>query len=286
MLHRVIPDEPTAFGLPGCYRIRGTALTPQELVALLESLESIIPIERIEKALVRNVRPPHGAALSFDDGYREHSREVADMLAAFEATAVFYVSSALHAGSGTVAVVDAWYWLLDHTTKAEVQLTLPDGCVLQGCLHTLEGKREWVLGQPKAALLALSWGQQCELVRALSEALDCPLPNDLAASLYMHRHDWADLERRGHRLGAHGVHHQHLTSLASEALWQELTRSMQAVPTDAPFAYPDGVFDPQVVTAVKRAGASSAVTCESGSVVPTSELFRLPRRFVRPEDVA
>ena len=36
MLHRVLDDAPAAFDLPNCYRMRGTALTVDELVHVIE----------------------------------------------------------------------------------------------------------------------------------------------------------------------------------------------------------------------------------------------------------
>ena len=36
MLHRVLPAAPAAFGLPDCYRMRGTALTASELARVLD----------------------------------------------------------------------------------------------------------------------------------------------------------------------------------------------------------------------------------------------------------
>ncbi len=283
MLHRVIPDEPCAFGLPGCYRIRGTALTPDELARVVTASHPIIELEQVEQALARGIAPPDGRVLSFDDGYREHSGVVAEILANAGVHAVFYVSEALHADGQRPAVVDAWYWLLDHARKPEVMLSLAGGTVLSGRIDQLEHKRAWVRGAPKAALLASTWTDQWRLIEQLSEAVDLPLPRDLAAQLYMSRSQWGTLAQRGHRLGAHGVNHRHLSSLEPDELERELRRSLDAVPSGAPLAYPDGVFDDRVVAATEHAGASSAVTCEPGFVDGATGLFRLPRRFVRPE---
>ncbi len=286
MLHRVIPDAACAFGLPSCYRIRGTALTPDELSRLIAASQPIITLEQVEEALAQGSTPPSGRVLTFDDGYREHSGVVAEILSEAQAQAVFYVSEALHAGSANTSVVDAWYWLLDHARQPEVSLFLPDGSKLTGRLDRLEHKRAWVWGTPKAALLASSWSDQWALIEQLADAVEHPLPPDLAERLYMSQAEWTALARLGHRVGAHGVHHRHLTSLEPGELEQELQRSLDAVPAGAPLAYPDGAFDDRVMAATRRVGATSAVTCEPGTVRANTDPYRLPRRFIRPGDVA
>jgi peptidoglycan/xylan/chitin deacetylase (PgdA/CDA1 family) len=286
MLHRVLPDEPCAFGLPSCYRIRGTALTPVELRRLVESSLPILELEQVEQALGHGTPPPRGSVLTFDDGYREHCRGVSTILAELDAPAVFYVCASLHAESEAVSVVDAWYWLIDNARQPQVELHLPDGSRLKGRLDQHDHKRAWVCGAPKAALLTSSRRDQWKMISQLAEAVDQPLPTNLSHQLYMSREDWTSLERMGHRIGAHGVHHQHLTSLGPSDLERELAISMGAVPSGAPLAYPDGAFDNRVVEATIRANASSAVTCEPGYVRAGSDLFRLPRHFVRPETTA
>ena len=243
MFHRVLPDEPRAFGLPGCYRIRGTALTSSELRSAVEACGCVIPLREVEEALEQGRKPPPGCVLSFDDGYREHAAEVADLLDSLGISATFYVCAEVHAGASAPLVVDAWYWLLDNTRRARFALTTPGGERLEGCLDSLEGKRAWVVGPPKRALLSLPLRQQRALVAALAEAMDTPLPVDLASELYMSTGEWQDLARRGHRIGAHGVLHQHLTALDDDELEPELERSLRAVPGDAPFAYPDGAHE-------------------------------------------
>lgn len=115
----------------------------------------------------------------------------------------------------------------------------------------------------------------------------CELPADLPRRLYLSRAEWAELASSGMRVGAHGVTHARLAQLDEHEMEVEVRESMRHVPEDASgvcFAYPDGSYSPEVVKAVRDAGATSAVTCVVGDVLPTSELMRLPRRLAMPPD--
>lgn len=282
MFHRVLADRPTAFGLPSCYRLRGTALTPQEFARILDGLETVLDLTEVEDALASGSDVPRGAVLTFDDGYREHLEIVAQMLAARGLPAVFYVATGFRGRH--VAVVDAWYWLLDHARTARVSLRLPDGTVFNGRVDTVDGKQEFVVGRPKVALLQAVVSSQWELVRALSAALSVSLPDDLAARLYLAAEEWPALASLGLRVGAHTVTHPRLTQVEGNVLDLEVVESVEALRTLGPvaFAYPDGAYDNRVKAAVKRAGVSSAVTCEEGVVTTGTDRLRLPRVFVQP----
>jgi peptidoglycan/xylan/chitin deacetylase (PgdA/CDA1 family) len=283
MLHRVLEDLPAAFGLPGSYRMRGTALTPVEFRRLLDDAGPILPLEAVERALSRGVEPPAGSVLTFDDGYREHLDLVAPLLASRGVSATFYVATGLHAGA-EVAIVDAWYWLLDHAGERVAQVPMPDGNVYRGRLDTHEGKAAWVAGDPKAALLASTVEQQAAMVATLSESAGCALPADLSMRLYLRQEEWARLVDLGMRVGAHSVRHPRLTQVGDVELRAEVVGSVEALRRlghPVAFAYPDGALDHRVVAEVRRAQASSAVTCEVGTVRRDADVMRLPRVFVR-----
>ena len=114
MLHRVLEDRPTSFGLPSCYRLRGTSLTPAEWYRVVEHSQPIVPLADVERALATRGPLPTGSVLTFDDGYREHVDLVAPMLRDLGLSATFYVASGLHGEGRKVAAVDAWYLSLIH----------------------------------------------------------------------------------------------------------------------------------------------------------------------------
>jgi peptidoglycan/xylan/chitin deacetylase (PgdA/CDA1 family) len=289
MLHRVLHDTVTAFDLPSCYRMRGTAISAEELDRVLESNGPILALEAVEQALARGEAPPHGAVLTFDDGYREHLDVVAPRLAERGVPATFYVATGLHGDGAAVAAVDAWYWLLDHCVERVARVRLPSGGEFRGRVDTLEGKAAWVGGEPKGALLAATDRQQTAMIEALAESVGCMLPVDLAARLYLRRAEWTALIRLGMRVGAHSVSHPRLTQLDDDSLEEEVRGSVDVVKrlaTPVAFAYPDGAHDERVTRLVRRAAVSSSVTCEPGLVNLGTDVMRLPRVFVSPRDFA
>jgi peptidoglycan/xylan/chitin deacetylase (PgdA/CDA1 family) len=80
MLHRVLDGAPMSFGVPDCYRMRGTALTVAELERVLDEAGPIVPLEAVERALNAGETLPAGYVLTFDDGYREHLDVVTPLL--------------------------------------------------------------------------------------------------------------------------------------------------------------------------------------------------------------
>jgi peptidoglycan/xylan/chitin deacetylase (PgdA/CDA1 family) len=282
MLHRVIPTAPAAFGLPDCYRMRGTALTVDELGRVLDEAGTILPLEVVERALTAGEPLPPGTVLTFDDGYREHLDVVAPQLRERGVTATFYVATGLHGEGEALASVDAWYWLLDHAERAEATVPMPDGGVYRGRVDSMAGKEAWVTGRPKAAMLAAGQAKRGRMMEALAGSVGVGLPQDLARKLYLTREDWRSLAALGMRLGAHSVSHPRLTQVDDAELDREVGESVSAVAAICPpvaFAYPDGAFDERVVERVRAAGVSSAVTCDAGSPTPDANRLVLPRRF-------
>jgi peptidoglycan/xylan/chitin deacetylase (PgdA/CDA1 family) len=283
MLHRVLDDAPAAFDLPSTYRMRGTAITRSELARVVEEAAPILPLDAVELALARGEDPPVGAVLTFDDGYREHLDVVAPLLSACGASATFYVTTGIHGAGTDVAVVDAWYWVLDHATEREARVSLPNGGEFRSPVDTLAGKRAWVGGDPKAALLAATARQQAAMIAELAASAGCSLPADLAARLYLRPNEWSSLVRLGMRIGAHSVRHPRLTQVDDEELHAEVHDSVDAVRslgTPVAFAYPDGAHDARVVGVTRTSSVSSAVTCEPGVVRRGWDSMRLPRFFV------
>ena len=285
MFHRVIPDHPVAFGLPGCSRIRGTAMTAAEFEQSLDRSGRIVPLPVLEDALQRGLDPPAGTVLTFDDGYREHLDLVAPMLWDRGVTATFYVATGLHGGGLQTSVVDTWYWLLDHAIEPDVRFVL-NGHRVVARLDDLDTKRRFVRGPEKQLLLAASADQQWAAIEALAHASETELPQDLARRLYMTPTDWDDLRELGMTVGAHSVSHPRLADIPRTVAAQEIAHSLENIGAGVPFAYPDGSWDEEVLDLCRRSGASSAVTCDPGAVVRDSDLMCLPRVFIQPHTLA
>jgi len=287
MFHRVLDDVCTAFGLPSCYRMRGTSLTPAELEHALVAFGPILRLDEVEQALELGHEIPIGAVLTFDDGYREHIDVVANLLACHGHTATFFIATGLD-GTGTVAAVDAWYWLLDHAIKRTARVPTPCGGIYEGRIDSLEGKQVWVSGEPKKAFLAVTGHTQTEMLRALAESVGVSLPADLAEQLYMGPSDWSKLVDLGMRLGAHSVSHPLMPQLDPTRLHIEVSESVEMIRRlnhPVTFAYPNGDHSQRVVRELRRTSVSSALTCKPGPIHRRIDVMQLPREFITPDSL-
>jgi peptidoglycan/xylan/chitin deacetylase (PgdA/CDA1 family) len=286
MLHRVMPDRPTAFDRPSCYRLRGTALTLEEFDRLLEA-GPFRTLDEVVGALGRGEPPPPGLVLTFDDGYREWVEHVAPRLEERGITATFFVCPAFLSEAEEPHPVDVFYWLLDHARRPRFECRLPDGTGVRGSLETDEGKGSLVTGELKRFVVGGDRDQVREVLRGLAWALDIEVPDELARTLYPSEHQLEGLVSAGHRLGGHGVSHLHLPALSEARAASEISGSLDWVAKlsggrSAPFSYPDGAFDPATERCVAQAGATCALTCVPGAVTRGAAPFRLPREFVAP----
>lgn len=288
MLHRVMPDERTAFGRPSCYRLRGTALTPEEFDRLLAS-GTYRSFDEVVEALRAGEQPPPGRVLTFDDGYREWGEWIAERLDRQRVSAAFFACPAFARRAAAEAHrVDRFYWLLDHARRSRFEFQLPNGTLARGSLETDAGKTALVTGDLKRQVVCGSHEEVRELLGLLSQALCAELPDDVAQRLYPSEQELMALASAGHRLGGHGMSHRHLPAMdAAEASW-EISSSLEWVArltggAPAPFAYPDGAIDFETERRVEQAGAVCALTCVSGAVTTKAALFRLPREFITPE---
>jgi len=287
MLHRVMAARPTALGRPSCYRLRGTALTPEELDRLLEAVAPIHPLETVVSALASGEPPPPGWVLTFDDGYREWLEVVAPRLGARGVAATFFVCPAFLQEAAQAHPVDVFYWLLDHARHPHVEVRLPDGTLARGTLESDEGKAALVTGALKQFVVKGPRPEVGAVLARLAESLGLELPDDLGRTLYPSERELRTLARAGHQLGGHGMRHLHLTAMEAAEVAGEVSASLAWVARlsgmgPAPFAYPDGAFDAATARRVEAAGAACALTCMPGALTREADLFCLPREFVTP----
>ncbi|EDM75188.1 hypothetical protein PPSIR1_40964 [Plesiocystis pacifica SIR-1] len=278
MVHRVTPRRATAFGLPDAWRVRGTALTFDELLAWVGD-RPVLPLQRFVEAAASRLEPPPGVALTFDDGYAEWL-EVGAALAERRWPATFCCSQAMSA-DGELHPVDAYYDLLDRAQRRRLELTLPDGRELSAALDSVAAKRALVVGGPKP--FVTNPDSAAQTLAAVAEALGAELRPRLAATLYLGANQRRALVAMGHTLGGHGLRHLRLTDLDDAALEREVCGSRRWLGEGAStFAYPDGAHDARVVAAVRDAGFVAGLTCDPGRLADAPSALELPRVFARP----
>ncbi len=93
------------------------------------------------------------------------------------------------------------------------------------------------------------------------------------------------LHSEGFEIGAHTITHGFLTHYSQADLEQELrepkaTLEQRLGTPIRSFAYPQGDYNPQIVTAVRVAGYGTAATIDQGRASHDADPFRLPRLHV------
>lgn len=285
MFHRVMPDIQAAFGLPNCYRIRGTAWTETEFEHFIKGCVDNIPLYKVESAIEEASKIPLGTVITFDDGYKEHKDIVCPILQKYGCTATFYVATGIHAASHKAAPVDAWYWLLDHAINPNIEIKFPSGNQYVSSLDCLEDKIQWVQGTPKREFLEADVDDQHKIISLLEESVHNALPHDLNEQLYLHPNDWKYLVEQGMRIGAHSISHPRLSQISVPEREKEIDvsiRTIEKLCAPVTFAYPDGAYDVSVVEYMKTTRARSSVTCVQEVVQKTTPIHQIPRIFMKP----
>jgi len=91
-----------------------------------------------------------------------------------------------------------------------------------------------------------------------------------------------ELSANGWSLQSHGYNHVKMTSIDHEALVNEVTLSKNIIEQNVgktvhEFAFPYGIYNNEVITALKAAGYECAWSVHSGKLSPSSGKWHLPR---------
>jgi len=99
-----------------------------------------------------------------------------------------------------------------------------------------------------------------------------------------------EMSQQGITFGSHGLHHNILTQLDSDAKYDEVVNSLHVmqnanVALTPFFSYPNGNWDDETVSLVKQAGYKGALTTELGYNVPLMDPYLLKRIAIH-EDIS
>jgi peptidoglycan/xylan/chitin deacetylase (PgdA/CDA1 family) len=99
-----------------------------------------------------------------------------------------------------------------------------------------------------------------------------------------------EMSRHGITFGSHGLHHNILTQLSSDAKCEEVAKSLDVlqradIAATPFFSYPNGNWDAEAVSFVKQAGYRGAVTTELGFNATSTDPYLL-KRIALHEDIS
>jgi len=229
--------------------------------------------------------------ITFDDGYADNHANAAPILERHGVPATFFVSTGPVRAGGRL-----WWDVLRQALEAP---DAPDRLAAAAAIHADDpvatllrsyvadggGGRPAIARSLLAALKHLPEARRDGLLEGLSrsgrEDAHAP-PTELLTPAQV-----ADLSRRGFEIGAHGVTHASLPTLAPRRLAEEVEgclADLRALGIEArTFAYPYGdAGEPggAVEQALGHAGVTLAVTTEERATRPDDAPLRLPRKVI------
>jgi peptidoglycan/xylan/chitin deacetylase (PgdA/CDA1 family) len=289
--HRVALDAPPFSPL---------TLTPADFaieIAHFARACDVWPLGRVAAWLAgRETLRRDTVVISFDDGYADNHRNAAPILERHGLPATFFVSTGAVRRGGHLWWDDLRAALEDGGARGTASAEAPAG---NGALATGEAVGTLVRAYredggegrrtiARRLLAALKHRPEAER-DALVASLLCASAGRARAGepVMMTPDDLVDLVRRGFEIGAHGVTHASLPTLAAHRLTEEVEGSLADLRAlgiePRAFAYPygdAGLPGGPVEQALARAGVALAVTTEERPVRPGDAPLRLPRKVV------
>jgi peptidoglycan/xylan/chitin deacetylase (PgdA/CDA1 family) len=220
----------------------------------------------------------HWVAMTFDDGYADNVTRALPLLEAVGAKATFYLTAGWM-DERRAAWWDELAYALEHANQTGAAWSPPAGGASFALrLDSTADRADTLQRLLPAFKLALAPRREAlASLRAATGASGEP-PCEFA--------DWSQAARladAGMEIGAHTLHHPHLSCLGAEDQRREILGSLQLIearlgakPTG--FAYPGGDFDESAVVVVRGASLAHAVTTRRGDVLPDADRCLLARR--------
>lgn len=219
--------------------------------------------------------------VTFDDGYKDNLTIALPILQKYGVPATFFIATG-YIGTGKVKWEDELSCVIRRSKKESISISLPTG------------NFPFDISSDKAKFQAIDY-----LVKVLStfsqadrhQVLDqvkgqSDVKCDGQTGVMM---SWDDVRQLantpGFSIGSHTITHQRLTRISPDDVAFEITSSKVNLENEigapvALFAYPNGEFNQDVISAVQRAGYSCAVTIEYGKNDIKSDPYRLKRVLV------
>lgn len=226
-------------------------------------------------------------ALTFDDGYKDSLTHVFPALRQYGLAGTFFLPTG-YIGSNKLKWDDCLSLLLATTPSQEIGVQI-EGQKISWPLDGGGNRREAFLIL-FTRLRALDSDRRERILSRLISRYGCAErlnSGDIMLS-------WEDVKRMaegGMTFGAHTVNHVSLANLGKDRIVREIAQSKQAIESHTGrsvtcFSYPfgkPGDLSPIARAVLQSAGFACAVTSQSGSIVPGSDLFALKRIVVGGE---
>jgi peptidoglycan/xylan/chitin deacetylase (PgdA/CDA1 family) len=280
--HRVLPGE-----LRAQYPLPGLCVTPHELRWYLEFFRESFSCGSLrdcaQQLKSRETMSKPLLALTFDDAQEDNFRYAQEVLDACDMKATFFVPTH-NVETGEPLWHDRVGFALlrigrAHQEGAQVLLKKLDPAF--GSLEVFSEIDLNTVRKVMASLKSLPDAERLTWLSTLEELVGgCEVPS---WARMMSWEQIQELDRIGHEVGSHSVHHPILPNcdlnqiedevcLSKNVLEEKLGKGVES------FCYPNGDWDGRVVKAVRKAGYQRAVTTQWGRNARDANAYTL-RRF-------
>ena len=275
-LHRVLPPEERNL----CYDPR-LVLSEPAFVALLRLLRQEYQVVHLEELLAdpRGVAGRPRVALTFDDGWEDNYRIAFPHLLAYDTPATIFACAELIGTSAALPeerFVRLWNQCASHSQLAELTTDLNHwGMGRQKRPQWLTRKGYWSQELKRMPLSA-----RLLLLEHFERRYEVSPPQ---SDRFLRWDDLRLMMQTGLvRVGSHTCRHATLTTENARDMRRELEDSRAilwdrtgVMPTT--FAYPNGMYNRQVIDAVRSAGFQAALATHLGLASRRSHRFSMPR---------
>ena len=244
--HRVGDAEATPFD-PNVFSCDEAHFDEQ--LATIKSRFQLVTIALLVEMLAERRSPSAPLALvTFDDGYHDNYTNAFPILKAHQMSAVFFVPTTF-IGSRLVPWWDEIAWMVK-TTKRE-NITLPGLQPIrvdrQNFGHTIRETLQTFMQDAAPIDVKLEH---------LRTAMDCTMPTDVGASLFMNWDEIREMRAAGMEVGSHSLSHTILAHLSEEEQLKELSKSKEIIEREL------GETIPSVAYPVGRSTTYTTVTAK------------------------
>lgn len=285
MYHRVIPYKEAESGLQA-----GMYVEPETFnmhIQYLKKYFDIFPLSKIVTVLKyssgRSSNKPI-CILTFDDGWFDFYKYAYPILAAQNVPATVFLPTEFIGG-------DKWFWT-DKLTKIFVEKERNKENINTDCnscgliVKNIIQLRGSLNAKIENAISMLKKYSEDQINSAILELMNVwRIHPDFRTRTFLTWEEVREMKDSGFiTFGSHTVNHKILSNQSSDTIMEELVRSKNVLieknvvnPLFIPFCYPNGNWNDDIVSMVRKSGYHLAVTTENGWNQSDTSLFALRR---------
>ena len=127
-----------------------------------------------------------------------------------------------------------------------------------------------------------------EMISLLNQNIEPQKDGNPKDETFLNWQEIGVMAKDGIRFGSHGVNHQILPQIEKEEVEKEASESKELLESKLgkevwAFSYPNGDYNEEALSAVRKCGYQAAFTTETGAVASTEDPYRLKRQNIHED---